>query len=152
MKWHPEIEQPSEPGWYAIKRGDGSLCLRAFGKDMQWWIPLKDGWVSGLPSGFKWIGPLQPIDWDTPNTNADRYEFLRDRYTDTWKPFQQQWQMTADQCDKVIDMANRESKLSMSMFASKKDLENAILTAPPTPRDHTPLSEVSPPTHRPPGD
>jgi len=63
--WQGESTEPEESGWYAVRRADGSLCIRAWGNDL-WWIPLKDGWLSGLPSGFSWFGPLESIDWDTP--------------------------------------------------------------------------------------
>lgn len=66
-KWHSEDEIPAEPGWFTIKRHDGSLCIRAYGAG-HWWIPLKDGWISGLPAGFEWLGPIAPMDWDTPQT------------------------------------------------------------------------------------
>ena len=66
IEWKNEDVVPEKSGWYAIMRADESLCLRAFGNDI-WWIPLKDGWLSGLPPGFKWFGPLMPIDWDTPS-------------------------------------------------------------------------------------
>jgi|SRR6478736_4125497 len=65
IEWKNEDVEPAESGWYAVMRADKSLCLRAFGNGL-WWIPLKDGWLSGLPPGFKWFGPLMPIDWDTP--------------------------------------------------------------------------------------
>jgi hypothetical protein len=47
---------PLRGWWYEVKRADGSLCIRAYGDDL-WWIPLPDGWLSGLPEGFKWRGP-----------------------------------------------------------------------------------------------
>lgn len=66
-RWFPENDPPINPGWYAVQRKDGSLCLRAFGNG-EWWIPLADGWLSGLPTGFRWLGPLEPVEWDTPRT------------------------------------------------------------------------------------
>lgn len=63
--WRDEDETPKEGGWFAIKREDGSLCLRAWGAGV-WWIPLKDGWLSGLPPGFQWIGPVADINWMPP--------------------------------------------------------------------------------------
>jgi hypothetical protein len=65
VAWRQETESPTDKGWYAVMRADGSLCLRAFGQGL-WWIPLKDGWLSGLPTGFKWCGPLADIDWMPP--------------------------------------------------------------------------------------
>lgn len=64
-QWISENVEPSEKGWYAVRRADGSLCIRAWGNGL-WWIPLKDGWLSGLPAGFSWLGPLAEIMWDTP--------------------------------------------------------------------------------------
>ena len=65
VTWKLEDELPSEKGWYAIMRSDGTFCIRGWGNG-HWWIPLKDGWMSGIPSGFKWFGPLEPIEWNTP--------------------------------------------------------------------------------------
>lgn len=65
VAWGDEADDPPAPGWYAIQRADRSLCLRAFG-DGLWWIPLRGGWMSGLPAGFRWCGPLEPLDWETP--------------------------------------------------------------------------------------
>jgi len=62
--WHDEAEEPTEGGWYAIERADGSRCVRGFG-DGQWWIPLKGGWLSGLPAGFRWRGPIADMGPDT---------------------------------------------------------------------------------------
>lgn len=70
VQWRGEDELPEGPGWCVVKRADGSLCLRGFGKDGLWWIPLKDGWLSGIPAGFQWFGPVEPIDWDTPRSEA----------------------------------------------------------------------------------
>lgn len=69
--WHSEAETPTQPGWYAIQRIDGSYCLRAWGNG-HWWIPLKDGWLSGLPSGFRWLGPLEPLAWETPRADQPK--------------------------------------------------------------------------------
>jgi len=71
VDWHDESEAPQERGWYAIKRADDSLCIRGW-SDGMWWIPLKDGWMSGLPAGFQWLGPLEPIEWNTPQAKADK--------------------------------------------------------------------------------
>lgn len=65
--WHDENEVPPSTGWYAVQRADGTLCIRGYGSDL-WWIPLTDGWLSGIPAGFKWLGPIAPIEWDTPRT------------------------------------------------------------------------------------
>lgn len=35
--------------------------------------------------------------------DADRYRWMRDESTSTWLRFQDQWQMTAAQCDATID-------------------------------------------------
>ncbi|MBV8060536.1 MAG: hypothetical protein JO253_03300 [Alphaproteobacteria bacterium] len=35
--------------------------------------------------------------------NAKRYRWLRDTGSATWRTFQSQWQMSADQCDAAID-------------------------------------------------
>jgi len=66
-RWFDEDDPPINDGWYAIQRKDGSLCLRAWGNG-EWWIPLHDGWLSGLPPGFRWMGPVEPMEWDTPGT------------------------------------------------------------------------------------
>jgi len=65
IDWHDEAEEPTEDGWFTIMRKDGSLCLRAWGAG-EWWIPLKNGWFSGLPIGFKWFGPVAPLTWEPP--------------------------------------------------------------------------------------
>jgi hypothetical protein len=67
--WHDETLAPSEPGWFVVRRADGTLCPRAFANGA-WWIPLKDGWLSGLPKGFSWFGPFAPVEWDTPQVDA----------------------------------------------------------------------------------
>lgn len=66
VEWQSENVEPIEEGWYAVQRADGSLCLRAWGEGF-WWSPLKDGWLSGLPEGFRWFGPLETLDWETPH-------------------------------------------------------------------------------------
>lgn len=66
VEWQSENVEPIEEGWYAVQRADGSLCIRAWG-DGFWWSPLKDGWLSGLPEGFRWFGPLESLDWETPH-------------------------------------------------------------------------------------
>lgn len=58
--FHPERELPKQDGWYEIRRKDGTLCIRAFGAGL-WWIPLLDGWFSGLPHGFRWRGPIAEV-------------------------------------------------------------------------------------------
>ena len=35
--------------------------------------------------------------------DAERYRWMRDESTSTWLRFQDQWQMTAAQCDAMID-------------------------------------------------
>ena len=44
--------------------------------------------------------------------DANRYRHLRDNSTSTWIRFQDQWQMTAIQCDDIIDreMAAQEQR------------------------------------------
>jgi hypothetical protein len=70
-EWNHENIEPTEKGWYTVKRADGSLCIRAWGND-SWWIPLTDGWLSGLPAGFQWLGPIASIDWDTPGVQPSQ--------------------------------------------------------------------------------
>ena len=41
--------------------------------------------------------------------NAERYCWLRDTSTSTWPSFQDQWRMTADQCDATIDSQMKTS-------------------------------------------
>jgi len=109
---------PSQPGWYAIKREDGSLCLRAWGNNGGWWIPLKDGWFSGLTGKSQWLGPLAEIDWDTPavgayERDAARYRAIRDSddesVIDSIYPFSTwentHWLKRGDALDKFADAA-----------------------------------------------
>ena len=65
VAWQSEDMPPSESGWFVVRRADGTLCPRAFNHG-DWWIPLKDGWMSGIPTGFSWFGPFAPVEWDTP--------------------------------------------------------------------------------------
>lgn len=71
--WRTQGETPTGPGWYEILRADGSRCVRAFGGG-SWWIPLKDGWLSGLPAGFSWRGPIAPMGDDAHRSPLDECE------------------------------------------------------------------------------
>lgn len=71
--WHPEQDLPSLRGWYEIERADGSRCVRAYNNGV-WWIPLKDGWLAGLPSGFHWREPVAPMGEDVHRSPFEESE------------------------------------------------------------------------------
>jgi hypothetical protein len=71
IKWNPETKAPALSGWCVVMRKDGTLCMRAYGNGL-WWIPLADGWLSGIPAGFKWFGPVEEIDWATPMSKSEQ--------------------------------------------------------------------------------
>jgi hypothetical protein len=62
-RWQGQDVEPTAVGWYEVEREDGTTCVRAFGGG-SWWIPLKDGWLSGLPPGFRWRGPVSSFGSD----------------------------------------------------------------------------------------
>ena len=47
---------------------------------------------------------------DALRADAERYRWLRDAGNHTWRTFQNQWGMTADQCDAAIDAARAALK------------------------------------------
>lgn len=50
----------------------------------------------------------QRAEVETLRRNAERYQWLRDVSTTTWRSFQEQWRMPAAQCDAAIDAAMKD--------------------------------------------
>ena len=80
-------------------------------KPAAWWIPKAEQFCLAKQDGARPFAkawePLYAFDADMQSQAADaaRYRWLRDCKHPTWRSFQAQWQMSAEQCDAAIDAA-----------------------------------------------
>jgi len=67
--WNGAGTDPGEPGWYRVRIFDEPHkpeMIRAWGENEMWWIPLKDGWITGPLGKYEWIGPISPFEPENP--------------------------------------------------------------------------------------
>ena len=68
-------EYPRRKGWYLVRKSDGELAVRAFGKG-QWWTDMgrgngKDGWLGHVTDpGYEWLRRVGDIEKDKPSLEA----------------------------------------------------------------------------------